>query len=208
MHVVIYCSEFHEVISEEKRDKEKDCTCLLRSGPSFAIYSKALRMRAMQCQGISEGDDLGFDERCRAGSESLLVSSSPLMCSCKLREVSPKEMGDCFCLWLCSHLNARVIPSTVFRSVYFRRASVTERATLTNDELSSECLMLKIDSIRPWSHLAKRKYTFITAIAVVCVTSNFRQSSSIRRMFKTSNGPTSASGKADTTLGACYANKP
>ena len=40
------------------------------------------------------------------------------------------------------------------------------------------------------------------------VTSDFRQRSSTRRTFKTSNGPTSASSKVKTTLGACYANKP
>ena len=40
------------------------------------------------------------------------------------------------------------------------------------------------------------------------VTSDFRQSSSTRRTFKTSNGPTSASSKGDTTLRVCYANKP
>ena len=45
------------------------------------------------------------------------------------------------------------------------------------------------------------KYTF-------SVTSNLRQSSTTRRTFKTSNGPTSASSKVETTLGACYAIKP
>ena len=54
------------------------------------------------------------------------------------------------------------------------------------------------------------KYTFIIAIATVClkytfsVTSDFRQSSSIRRTFKTSNGPTSALSKVETMLkGPC-----
>ena len=40
------------------------------------------------------------------------------------------------------------------------------------------------------------------------MTSDLRQSSSTRCTFKSSNGPTSASSKVDTTLEACYANKP
>ena len=32
---------------------------------------------------------LGFEWRCRAGSESLVMSSCSLMRSCRLREVSP-----------------------------------------------------------------------------------------------------------------------
>ena len=44
------------------------------------------------------------------------------------------------------------------------------------------------------------KYTF-------SVTSDFEQSVSTWRTFKSSNRPTSASGKNDTTLGVCYTNK-
>ena len=40
----LHTSQFSYVIPERKRDKENACTCLFRSGWSFAI-NKASRMR-------------------------------------------------------------------------------------------------------------------------------------------------------------------
>ena len=80
--------------------------------------------------------------------------------------------------------------------------------------ITNKCTPMQYQHLWPWSHLAQRKYTLIIAIATVClkytfsVTSDFGQSVSTWRTFKTSNGPTSVSSKVETKFGACYANKP
>ena len=66
-------------------------------------------------------------------------------------------------------------------------------------------ILRDLTQLGPGSHLAERKYIFIIAVATVClkhtlsVTSDFRQSASTWRTFKTSNVPMSASSKVDTT---------